>query len=194
MSQGRDATEGYISVEEASQQVALACRRLGLLHLAFAEVLVDSLGREEGGKVVARAIKEYSRRIGEAKRKVAEDAGMDPGPESFRSVSDLPTIGMHDHIEEVEVDGETRIRAHGCVMGKVWNELGKGELGRYYCLVDPASSMAFDPDHKLVHTKALPDGDPYCELVMRPTTGRDKEEFAADDTKWDIIEGERKSG
>jgi hypothetical protein len=51
--------------------------------------------------------------------------------------------------------------------------------------------MAFDPNHKLVHIQALPDGDPCCELVMRPSTERDKAEFAADDTDWSIIEGEQ---
>jgi hypothetical protein len=190
MSHDVETPEGYISLEDAEEQVARVCRRLGLLHLAFAQVLVDDLGREEGGRVVARAIKEYGRLIGDAKREQAEKAGLEPGPESFRQVSDLPTLGMHDGIEEVEVEGETRIRAYGCVMGKVWNELGKSELGRYYCLVDPASSMIFDPRHKLVHTRALPDGDPYCELVMRPTTEGDRVELAADDTDWSMIEGE----
>ena len=55
--------------------------------------------------------------------------------------------------------------------------------------MDPASSMAFNPDYKLVHIKALPEGDPYCELVMRPSTERDREEFAAEDTDWSVIEG-----
>jgi hypothetical protein len=178
-----------IPIAEAKQQVALACRRLGLLHIAFAEVLVDSLGAEEGQKLIARAIKQYSQLIGERKRELAARSGANLSPESFLQLSDLPSFGMHDGIEEVEVAGEKRIRAHGCVMGQVWNEYGKGKLGRFYCMVDPASSMAFNPDHKLVHTKALPDGDPYCELVMRPTTDDDKKEFAAEDTDWDRIEG-----
>ena len=149
-------SQDMIPIDEAKEQVALACRRLGLLHLAFAEVLVTELG-----------------------------------PESFRALSDLPSLGMHGHIEEIEIEGEKRIRVHDCVMGRVWNDYGKGDLGRYYCLVDPASSMAFDPNHKLVHIKALPDGDPCCELVMRPSTERDRAEFAAEDTDWSIIEGEQ---
>ena len=182
-------SQDMIPVEEAKEQVALACRRLGLLHLAFAEVLVSQLGSEEGKKMVARAIKEYGRMIGERKKERALAGGMEVGPESFRALSDLPSLGMHGSIEEVEIDGEKRIRVHDCVMGRVWAELGKGELGRMYCMVDPASSMAFDPDHKLVHIKALPDGDPCCELVMRPSTEDDRAEFAASDTDWRIIEG-----
>ena len=184
-------SQDMIPIDEAKEQVALACRRLGLLHLAFAEVLVSQLGPEEGKKTVARAIKKYGRMIGEKKREVALERGMEPGPESFRALSDLPVIGMHGHIEEIEVEGEKRTRVHDCVMGKVWNDYGKGDLGRYYCLVDPAGSMAFDPNHKLVHIKAIPDGDSCCELVLRPSTERDKAEFAADDTDWSIIEGEQ---
>lgn len=177
-----------ISLEEAKQQVALASRRLGLLHLAFAEVLVNEMGEAEGKKCVARAIKEYSRKIGSAKRDRANSMGLEPSGETFFEVSDLPSIGMHEGIEEVEVDGETRFRAHGCVMGRVWQECDANELGRIYCYVDPASSMEFDRKCKFVHTKALPDGDEYCELVMRPTTETDREEFASSDTDWDSVE------
>jgi hypothetical protein len=182
-------SSNLIPLEEAKQQVALVCRRLGLLHLAFAEVLVDQLGTVEGQRILARAIKEYGRLIGENKKKAAHSRKLDLSSESFLGLSDLPSFGMHDRIEEVEVDGEKRIRAHGCVMGKVWCEHGKGGLGRFYCLVDPASSMAFNPDHKFVHTKALPDGDHYCELVMRPTSDEDKAQFESDDTDWGSIEG-----
>jgi murein DD-endopeptidase MepM/ murein hydrolase activator NlpD len=182
-------SQDMVPANEAREQVALACRRLGLLHLAFAEVLVEQLGPEEGKRMAARAIKEYGRLIGEKKREKALKKGMDLGPEDFRALSDLPAFGMHDRIEEVEVDGEKRIRAHGCVMGTVWNDLGKAELGRCYCLVDPASSMAFNPDYKLVQITSLPAGDPYCELVMRPSSELDRAEFAEDDTDWGIIQG-----
>ena len=181
-----------IPLEEAKRQVALVSRRLGLLHLAFAEVLVRDLGEEEGKKMAARAIKEYGKMIGEKKKETAVQEDKELSPETFLGLSDLPSIGMHNQIDEIEVDGEKRIRAHGCVMGKVWKELGKDELGRSYCMVDPASCMAFNPELKFVHTKALPDGDPYCELVIRPTTEEDQKEFQSDDTNWTTIEGKNK--
>jgi hypothetical protein len=187
MKAGNDRVES-ISLEEAKRQVALVCRRLGLLHLAFAEVLVDQLGEEEGRKTTARAIKEYSRKIGRAKRERAVAQGLEPSAETFLQLSDLPSIGMHERIEQVEVDGEQRTRAYGCVMGRVWQEYGGDALGRIYCFVDPASAMEFDPRCKFVHTKALPDGDEYCELVIRPSTKQDQEEFEAADTDWMAIE------
>ena len=180
-----------IPLDEAKQQVALASRRLGLLHLAFAEVLVDTLGEEEGRKVTVRAIEEYSKKIGKAKADRARAAGLEPTAETFFQMGDLPGIGMHEGVEEVEVGGEKRIRAYGCVMGKVWHEYGGDALGRIYCYVDPASSMAFDQGCKFVHTKALPDGDDYCELVMRPTTQNDRDEYTSPNTDWDAIEARK---
>jgi hypothetical protein len=177
-----------ISLEEAKRQVALTSRRLGLLHLAFAEVLVSELGEEKGKKCVARAIKEYGRKIGGAKREKLLAEGVEPTAESFFSVTDLPSIGMHEGVEEVEVDGERRYRAYGCVMGRVWQEYGGDSLGRIYCYVDPASSMWFDPRCKFVHTKAIPDGDNCCELAMRPTTEKDREDFSSPDTDWASLE------
>ena len=177
-----------ISLEEAKQQVALASRRLGLLHLSFAVVLVREFGEEEGKRLVARAIKEYSGKIGRAKQERALSAGLEPSAETFFEMSDLPSIGMHEGVEEVDVDGETRHRAYGCVMGRVWREYGGDDLGRIYCYVDPASSMEFDPRCKFVHTKAIHDGDEYCELVMRPTTEKDRQDFASPDTDWASIE------
>jgi hypothetical protein len=180
-----------IALEEAERQVALVSRRLGLLHLAFAEVLVDELGEEEGKRIITRAIKDYGAKIGEAKRKQALEQGLELTSETFRKLSDLPSIGMHECIDEVEVAGEKRIRAHGCVMGKVWKEYGQDELGRIYCLVDPASSMAFTPEVKLIHRKAVPDGDPVCELVLKPTTEEDRRAFRKKETDWSLIEEEQ---
>jgi hypothetical protein len=180
--------ESTVSIEDAKRQVELTSRRLGLLHLAFAEVLVRDLGPTKGRLLIARAIKEYSLKIAAEKKDRAQEQGIELTEENFMKLSDLPRFGMHEAIEEVEVEGEKRIRAHGCVMGKVWREHEGDALGRYYCFVDPASSMAFNPDFKLVHTKALPDGDPFCELVIRRTTEEDRREFSAKDTHWKSIE------
>jgi hypothetical protein len=177
-----------IPLDEAKRQVALVCRRLALLHIAFADAVVDALEPEEGKRLIGRAIKGYGKLIGDAKREAATRLGLEPTKESFERVSDLPSFGMHDSIERVDVEGEPRTRAHGCVMGKIWCEQGKADLGRMYCYVDPASSMAFNAGLKLVHTKSVPDGDPFCELAMRQTTAEDRKTFAADDTDWQSIE------
>jgi hypothetical protein len=95
---------------------------------------------------------------------------------------------MHDIIERFSEDNENRLRAHGCVMGKVWRELGEEKLGRYYCYVDPAKYMAFNPEYKLMHLKAMPDGDDCCEFAVRPTTEKEQHDFQAKDVDWKYID------
>ena len=179
--------EETVTLEEAKEQVRKVCIRLGLLHIAFARTLVNELGEKKGKELILKAIKDYGIRSGEKAKAEAAAQGLDNSLENMKG--DLPLYGMHERRgEAVEVDGETRRRAYGCVMGKVWNELGEGELGRLYCYVDPAKYMAYNPNFKLVHTKALPDGDEYCELVVRSTTEQERKDFADKDKDWSYID------
>jgi len=160
-----------VTLEEAKEQVRKVCVRLGLLHLSFAKTLVEELGEKQGEELVLKAIKDYATRIGEGVKANVTAQGLDNDPANYKD--DLPLYGMHGSKEIVEVDGEKRRRAYGCVMGKVWNELGEGKLGRLYCYMDLARYMAFNPNFKLIHVKTLPDGDEYCEFAIRPTTEKE---------------------
>ena len=60
--------EPVVPLEEAQRQVALVCRRLGLLHLAFGQLLIDEFGEEWGKQLVTQAIEKYARLIGDKKR------------------------------------------------------------------------------------------------------------------------------
>lgn len=176
--------EELIPLAQAKNQIALVCRRLGLLHMAFAQVLVDEYGEERGKQLVNKAIEEYGRKIGEKKREVVLSQGLEPSMENLVKVRDIPTIGMHDRTERVKVEGEMRSRAYGCVMSKVWREYGKDNLGRIYCYVDPASTMAYNPNFKLIHTRAVPDGDEFCELVIRSTMEKERLAFVSKTNNW----------
>lgn len=182
--------EEMITLKKAERQVELACQRLALLHLAFARTLVDELGEEKGKKIIIKAIKNYGQRIGDKVKNSVVEQGLEPLPENYGAgkARDLPEFGMHQGHERVIVDGENRRRAYGCVMGKLWRECGEGDLGRLYCLVDPAKYLAFNPNYKLVHTRALPDGDDFCELVVRPTTEKERADFADENKDWSYID------
>ena len=80
------------------------------------------------------------------------------------------------------------MRAFGCAMGKVWAELHEQTLGRLYCYVDIAKYMAYNPMFKLVHTKTLPDGDPYCEFAVRETIDQERKDFATTKGDWAYID------
>lgn len=178
--------EKTVALEEAKEQVRRVCLRLGLLHLSYAKTLVEELGEEKARQLIMRAIKDYGTRIGEQVKAGVAAQGLQNEPANYKE--DLPLYGMYDKTELVEVNGEKRVRIYGCVMGGLWNELGKSDLGCLYCYVDPAKYMAFNPDFKLIHTKAVTRGDEYCELAVRPTTERDREEFVAKDADWSQID------
>jgi len=177
-----------VPLEEAREQVSRVCRRLALLHLSFAKVLTGELGERRGKQLLLKAIKEYGQGVGRDARARAFAQGLDDSPSNYKE--DLPLYGMNERSETVEVDGERRIRMYGCVMGKVWQSLGENELGRFYCYVDPAKYMGFNPGYKLIHIKSLPDGDEYCEFVLRPTTEQERKDFA-EDKDWSYIDRDK---
>jgi hypothetical protein len=179
-----DKNEERILIEEAKKEVASVCRRLGLLHLAFAEILVDELGKDKGGSLITKAIANYGKKIGEKKRETAISRGLELTPENFRKVRDLPKFGMHEGIEEIVVEGERRIRAYGCAMAKVWHEYNKDNLGRFYCYVDPVNALAFNSEFIMIHTKTVPDSDEFCEFVIRGTTEKERKGFRTNNIDW----------
>ena len=177
----------FIAKPDAAHEVALASRRIALLHIAYARTLVDELGDEQGRSLVIEAIRRYGERIGQEVRKSVEEQGLDPLPENYGAgdARQLPLFGMHDSIERISSeDGCRTLRAFGCVMGKAWNELGESELGRLYCLVDPAKYLAYDRKHTLAHRMTIPDGDPYCDFCVREASEAELIAFEAGDPKW----------
>jgi len=178
-----------ISREMAEVEIAKAVRRLALLHLAFAETLVRELGEEEGRTLVVKAIRSYGMKIGGKARREALEQGLPLTPESFTKVpgEQYPRMGALESVELTEIDGENVFRGRGCLLAKVWKEYGGEDLGRLYCLTDPAQFMAFNPNIKFIHLKTLPDGDDCCELVFRDTTLREREDFA-EDRDWSYID------
>ena len=71
---------------------------------------------------------------------------------------------------------------------KLWKEYGEEELGRLYCYVDPAKYMSYNPNYKLIHIKAVPDGHQYCELAVKLTTEEEKKDFLSKDKDWLYID------
>ncbi len=43
-----DNSDEWVTKEEAAQQVGIVFERIGLLHAAYARVLVDEVGEDEG--------------------------------------------------------------------------------------------------------------------------------------------------
>jgi predicted hydrocarbon binding protein len=181
----------FVPIDEATKAIQSAARRIGLLHLAYAKTIVEDLGQERGMKLISKAIKDYGIRIGEKTKEEVLMKGIEVIPENFNkgesyALTNLP--GMHDRREKVEIEGIKRSRAYGCILAKVWEEYGEEKLGRLYCYMDVAKYMAYDPNYKYVHTKAIPDGDDFCEFEIKPTTEEERKDFFAKDRDWFYID------
>jgi hypothetical protein len=182
--------EGMIPLEKARQEIEITCRRIALLHLAYAETIIKELGEEKGKKIIAKAIKDYGIKIGEKTKQEVQQMGLDTTPENFgkgRHYS-TPSFGMQDKVVETVKNGEKREIAYGCVLAKTWKEWGQDELGRMYCYVDIAKYMAYNPDYKLIHLRTMTEGNRYCELAVRSTTLKEKKDFFSTDKSWFYID------
>ena len=160
-----DKNDEMISKQEAFAQVKSMIKRTALIHYAFAKTLIDELGDEKGRELTQKAVLLYGSLVGKEAKEKAEKKGLSPGAENYQD--DLPSLGWH-HREKVVVDGEKRSRVYTCYLAEVWKEMGAAELGRIYCYVDQAKFSAFNPELECVHVKNVLDGDPYCELAVRP--------------------------
>ncbi len=146
------------------EQVGNVLRRLALLHYYYAQAVVDELGPEKGKALVGKALEAYGIHLGQTALAKTLEKDLPPVPEHYQG--DLPGWPWLD--EEVMVDGEPRERTHHCPLAAVWFELGGLDIGRLYCEVDQAMIEGFNPDYEYIHFKTIPDGDPYCESVIRP--------------------------
>jgi hypothetical protein len=159
-----DNENEMIPKEEALRQINLALRRTAMLYHAFGDTLIAALGRERGMALIKKAVYAYGADIGLAAKDKAEKKKVALTPDNFQS--DLPSMAWKT--EEVEVKGEKRTRVHFCPIAKDLLDMEEAERARLYCWVDQAKTSAFNPEFEFLHLKNVIDGDPYCEMVIRP--------------------------
>jgi hypothetical protein len=54
-------------------------------------------------------------------------------------------------------------RFHRCIWAELFRELGRPDIGHWFCDGDADSARAFDPRIGFQRTRVLMDGDPYCD-------------------------------
>jgi len=159
---GREET---VSLGEAKREVETAITRLALLHLSFSKTIVDEFGEEKGKELIVKSILEYGRRVGERIR---------------RGLPDLPKYGVHG--------GSKDGRIYDCVLAKIFREFGEQKVGCLYCYVDPAKTMAVNPERKIIHTTCAACGDDYCTFEEMPTTEKERQGFIGKDKDWKYVD------
>ena len=162
------ANDQYIPKEDAVAQVKLALRRAALIYHYFAETLIDEFGEDRGRELILKAVNAYGEHVGKASRRKAQEKGLTLSPQNYQE--DLPKMAWE--AEPITVDGEDRMRIHHCPLAAEWLALGESRNARLYCFVDQAKMDAFNPEFEYIHLKNILDGDPYCEMVVRPVAER----------------------
>ena len=180
--------EEVVTLKDAMEQVKTAVTRIALIHLGFSKTLVEELGEEKGKELIIKSMIEYGKLVGKQTGKGGQD---------------LPYYGLHDkylYDDHEFIDTRktpvprdknfdfTRYRVFGCMLAKVFREFGEEELGRLYCYVDSAKSMATDPSRKLIHTACEPLGDDCCRFDMVPTTEKEREDFKNKTVDWKEVD------
>ena len=180
--------EAVVTLKDAIEQVETAVTRIALIHLGFAKTLVEELGEEKGKELIIKSMMEYGKLV---------------GIQTGKGRQDLPHYGLHDkylYDDHEFIDTRkgpvprdknfdfNRYRVYGCMLSKIFRELGEEELGRLYCYVDSAKSMAVDPSRKLIHTACEPLGDDCCRFDMVPTTEKEREDFKNKRVDWKAVD------
>jgi len=182
-------SEKSVPLKEAIEQVQIATVRLALMHLSFSNILVNELGEEKGKELIIKSIIEYGKRV--AKR-------------SKRGYSDLSNYGFHGkyvyegkeyidvrnllkHHEDKEIDF-SKLEIHDCILAQIFKENEEDDLGKLYCYIDAAKSMASDSENKAIHSKCTLCGDEYCQIKSEKTTGKERKDFDTSDIEWKNVD------
>jgi len=180
--------EEVVTLKDAIEQVKTAVTRIALIHLGFSKTIVEELGGKKGKELIIKSMIEYGKLVGK---------------QTSKGKQDLPHYGLHDkylYDDHEFIDTRkcpvprgkdfdfARYRVFGCMLAKVFRELGEEELGHLYCYVDSAKSMATDPSRKLIHTACEPLGDDCCAFDMVSTSEKEREDFENKTENWKEVD------
>lgn len=146
-------SDEMVPLAEAENEVKVVTQRLALLHLAFSRTIVDKLGWDAGKQLILDSVKQYGEYVAERTKQGHQG---------------LPKYGFWENRED---------KPPLCELGKIMLELGEPELGAMYCLIDPAKTMAADPNKKMIHTRCMILGHDECQFDTIPTSDEEKESF-----------------
>lgn len=146
-------SDEMVPLAEAENEVKVVTQRLALLHLAFSRTIVDNLGWDTGKQLILDSVKQYGEYVAERTKQGHQG---------------LPKYGFWENRED---------KPPLCELGKIMLELGEPELGAMYCLIDPAKTMAADPNKKMIHTRCMILGHDECQFDTIPTSDEEKESF-----------------
>ncbi len=140
-----------------------------LLFAWISLAVIQRAGREEGERIVRRAVQRYGEQRGGRMALRAQANGhplimahylaygeWEPGPDSGKTESDV--IERPPHVE---------MRVHRCPWHTAWEDNDLMQVGHLYCqVIDKALVRGFNPDLTLEVGGTLSNGAPYCAFTF----------------------------
>ena len=129
--------------------------------VAFARQMIEELGEARAFEILASAFERVQTLNAQ---KLAQQLGSN-SLEAFAEHQRKMTATM-DNVEVLEVAGDhISMKITRCFAYEAMRELGLPQLCKIYCASDDAYIKAFNPRMKLVRTKTIAAGDPYCDHI-----------------------------
>jgi len=148
-----------IPKEECIRDVKQECFHFANLYFHFAKVLIDEFGKRRGRALITEALTNFAVERGLRLRERAVELGLEPTPENFLKVTDIPRIAWESK------------QGFYCPYADIWNQ--KGDIGRevgfLYCKVNDSTLFeTYNPEWKLIKfNKNLLLGDNCCDAIMK---------------------------
>ncbi len=182
-------SKDVVPLSEAIDQVEIAMIRLALMHLSFSKTLVKELGEEKGKELIIRSIMEYGRMISNRTKEGHPDLSNYGVHRKYvyegKEYVDVRELLKQADIKELDF---SKLEIYDCILSQIFMEQNEEDLGKLYCYVDAAKSMATDPKHKAIHTKCTLCGDDFCQIVSVKTTQEEQKDFENSKSDWKNVD------
>lgn len=148
--------------EFIERRIARGVERVARLLVALTQALEEHLGAQEGFRVAREAVEKMGREAAAESVAGAEDRSL----HAFCAQLEAGCIGTHEWQRVEELPHRVAYCFTRCAWAEQFRELGRPDIGHWFCDGDEPAASAFNPRIGFRRTQVLMDGDPCCDHVF----------------------------
>ena len=132
------------------------------LLVAMTKALEEELGKDEGYRLSCRV---HDKMVcGESP--TPSDQSEDRSLQAFCARLEVGCIGTHEWERMEDTSDRVAYRFTRCAWAELFRELGRPDIGHWFCDGDEPAARAFNPRIGFRRTQVLMDGDACCDHVF----------------------------